>query len=106
MKDLIIKSFEAHVVHISANIPNETNKKHFDYMAENIIYQLKCGNFNLSNIESFKTPTFFEQLLAKPYDYQNYALDVYEEIYANLNTRFVTGVSKTYIGLFNVKIKN
>lgn len=83
------------VIQISAEIPDWQTADGLQSLAE----QIKLLRFS---IEKDK-PNFVSSLFSDNYKYRILALDMADDIINSLNSRFVHGDSKTFLGLFDIK---
>jgi hypothetical protein len=91
----VFKDTAVCIIQISANISDSNNGTCLQSLSD----QIKLLRLSIEKDE----PNFVSSFFSEDYKYRILALDMADDIVNSLNSRFVNGDSKTFLGLFNIK---
>ena len=91
----VFKDTAVCLIQISANIPDSNDGKGLQLLSD----QVSLLRLSLEK----DRPGFIFSFLNEDFRYRLLALDMADDIVNSLNSRFVTGNSKTFLGLFDIK---
>jgi len=91
----VFKDTAVCLIQISANISDSNDGKCLQLLSD----QVNLLRFSLEK----DRPSFIFSFFYEDFKYRLLALDMADDIVNSLNSRFVTGNSKTFLGLFDIK---
>lgn len=91
----IFKDTAVCMIQISANIPDSNDGRSLQLLSD----QINLLRFTIEKDRPNAVSSFFNE----DFKYRLLALDMADDIVNSLNSRFITGNSKAFLGLFDVK---
>ena len=91
----IFKDTAVCMIQISANIPDSNDGRSLQLLSD----QINLLRFTIEKDRPNAVSSFFNE----DFKYKLLALDMADDIVNSLNSRFITGNSKTFLGLFDIK---